>query len=164
MNLGDSSGTLISLGKALKVLGPLLGTIGALMGIYNFRQSHPGFDLTGEWNVKNTIESTSYHPYQGLNLTYRIFLEQRGNEISGRGEKWEENDRLLPPQAHTPITVAGRISGRRVSVSFEEEGTRRKSAGTFDWAYESETNRLSGTFTATAANARGPSIGLRSSH
>lgn len=163
MELGDSS-ALMSFGKVLKFLGPLLGTIGALMGIYNFRQSHPGYDLTGEWNIKNTIESTSYHPYQGLKLTYRVFLEQRGNEISGRGEKWAENDRVLPPVAHTPITIAGRVSGRNVTVSYEEEGTKRKSTGTFDWAYQSETNSLSGSFTATAADSRGPSVGLRSSH
>ena len=163
MNLGDS-GALMSFGRLLKFLGPLLGTIGALMGIYNFRQSHPGYDLTGEWNIKNTVESTSYRPYQGLKLTYRVFLEQRGNEVSGRGEKWSENDRLLPPLSHTPVIIAGRVSGRRVTLSFEEEGTRRKSTGTFDWAYQSETNSLSGIFTTTAADAHGSSIGLRSPH
>jgi hypothetical protein len=156
-----TNGSGLGFGRILRVIGPVLGAIGAVIGIYNFLQSHPRYDLSGEWRITNTIQSTSYHPFQGLNLNYRVFLMQRGEEITGRGEKWAENERLLPPIGHTSITITGRISGKRISATFEEEGTRRKSAGTFDWTYEPKTNALKGTFTSTAANASGPSVGKR---
>jgi len=50
-----------------------LAVVGGFLGIYTFLQSYSRYDLTGKWIITNTIQSTSYHPYQGLKLGYNRF-------------------------------------------------------------------------------------------
>ena len=139
----------------------ILAGFGTIIAIYAFFQSNPPFNLTGAWTMTNTIEATSYRPYQGLQLDYRIFIQQNGQEITGTGEKWAEGGRELPFGAHTPITLSGHISGTRVTGTFEEQGAKRKSAGSFSWKYKLGTHTLAGGFQSTAANASGPSVAVR---
>ena len=138
--------------------------LGILLGIYRFRNPSPQFDLSGEWKITNTVQSTSYHAFQGLKLGYRIILTQRGKEISGAGEKWSEDDKRLPSIDHTPIEITASITGTKIFATARETGALRNSTGTFEWTYLPETNSLSGTFTSTAADARGSSVGTRVPH
>ena len=134
-----------------------IGIIGGLIAIYSFWQSNPRYDLSGQWNLANTIETTSYTEYRNLKLGYRLFLTQRGTALTGTGEKWTENGRSLPPSAHAHINLTGSVSGNKVIATFQEDGADRKTEGTLDWTFDPKTKSLVGKFTSTAANASGPS-------
>jgi hypothetical protein len=138
-----------------------LTIIGGVIAIYAFLQGYSRLDLSGEWRVTNTIQSTSYHPFQGLQLGYRVFLTQRGTDITGTGEKWSENGKELPPAAHTQVQLTASISGNKVTGTFQEVGTERKTSGTFEWTYKQKPDTLTGTFTSTAADSAGSSLGTK---
>lgn len=158
----------VSAGSARKLWKSIVGytvtglaVVGGFLGISTFLQGYSRYDLTGKWIITNNIEATFYHPYQGLKLGYTVFLTQHGTDIVGTGEKESENGRDLPPGAHRHINITGSINGKKIAATFVEEGTERKTEGTFDWTYESRTNILSGTFTSTAADAAGSSAARR---
>lgn len=138
--------------------------IGGFFGIYSFLQGYSHYDLSGEWTITNTIQSTSYRPYQGLKLGYTVYLTQRGTDLTGTGEKESEDGKDLGPKGHTPIKITGVIKGREITATFAEEGTKRNSEGTFNWTYQPKSKSLLGTFTSTAADASGPSNGQRVGH
>ncbi len=62
---------------------------------------------------------------------------QHGTDITGTGEKESENDRDLLTGAHSHVNITGSISGKKITTTFVEEGTERKTEGTFDWTYDS---------------------------
>jgi hypothetical protein len=138
-----------------------VGVISGAIAIYSFVTAHPRCNVSGDWTITNKIESTSYHPFQGLALGYRVTFIQDGANISGSGEKWSENNKWLEPRAHTHITIKGIANGGHISATFEEDGAVRKTVGTLEWTYQSSPERVTGSFTSTAANSRGSSAGER---
>ena len=118
-------------------------------------------DLSGWWELTNTIQSTNYEQYRGLRLGYRLQLEQDGDRITGRGQKWTEDGRPVSPGARSPISVTGRIEGRRVILQFTERGARRSAAGGFSWQLSQDRGALRGNFWSDAANASGSSVARR---
>lgn len=118
-------------------------------------------NLTGEWNLVNTIEETSYPQYAGLRLGYRITIEQTGTEFTAEGEKLSENGRPMDESERTPIHVTGSIDQDGVRATFTEEGLRRKSTGRFVWTIAADGNHLRGTFVSTAAKSSGSSVATR---
>jgi hypothetical protein len=138
-----------------------LGIIGGIIGIYSFVHGCSFYDVSGQWAINNTMESTSYREFKGLKLGYRIFVTQSGTDITGTGEKWSENDRALPSTAHTHIKLTGSINGKKITATFQEDGTERKTEGTLNWTYQPATGNLIGTFTSTSADSSGPSTGQR---
>ncbi len=121
----------------------------------------PEDDLSGWWELTNTIESTNYEQYRGLRLGYRLQLEQDGDRIIGRGQKWTEDGRPVSPGARSPIGVTGRIEGGRVVLRFTERGARRSTGGTFSWQLSPNRAALRGMFSSDAANASGSSVARR---
>jgi 1A family penicillin-binding protein len=118
-------------------------------------------DLSGWWELTNTIESTNYSAYRGLRLTYRLQLEQEGDRIVGRGQKWAENGSIVNAGARSPITVTGRMVGDKVDLHFTEQGARRATSGDFSWVLAANSNALRGFFRSSAADASGPSSARR---
>ncbi|HEV2853168.1 MAG TPA: PBP1A family penicillin-binding protein [Thermoanaerobaculia bacterium] len=118
-------------------------------------------DLSGWWEMTNTIQSTNYADYKGLRLGYRIQLEQDGDRIVGRGQKWSENGRTLPASARTPLTVNGTIDGNKVILEFRERGAKRTTTGRFSWTLSADRTALRGSFQSTAADASGRSLAVR---
>jgi penicillin-binding protein 1A len=118
-------------------------------------------DLSGWWEMTNTVRSTSYEAYKGLRLTYRIQLEQDGDRLSGRGQKWSENGRSLSSSARTPLTITGKIDGHKVTLEFTERGTKRTTTGGFSWQLSADRTSLRGSFWSTAAGASGSSLARR---
>ena len=118
-------------------------------------------DLSGWWQVTNTIQSTNYAAYKGLRLTYRVQLEQDGNRVTGRGQKWAEDGGAVSAGARSPISVVGRIDGRRVILQFTEQGARRATNGTFSWILAADGASLHGSFQSTAAATSGGSVARR---
>jgi len=118
-------------------------------------------DLSGWWEVTNTIQSTNYPAYKGLRLTYRVQLEQDGDRLTGRGQKWAEDGGPVSAAARSPISVTGRIEGRRVILQFTERGARRSTSGSFSWIVTGDAGALHGSFQSTAADTSGGSVARR---
>ena len=118
-------------------------------------------DLSGWWELTNTIQSTNYPDYQGLRLGYRIQIEQDGARIVGRGQKWSENGRPVASAGRTPLTVTGTVEGDTVTLQFTERGVRRSTTGGFTWQLSADRTALRGTFWSDAADTSGRSIARR---
>jgi hypothetical protein len=120
-------------------------------------------NLTGEWTITNTIVETSYAPYRGLRLGFRLVVQHHGPAFNGTGEKYLENSRPIPVAARRPMRIQGRVAeGSVIEVTFQEEGHSRKSEGRFRLTMQ-DRQHLTGTFVSTAANARGTSQWIRAS-
>lgn len=122
------------------------------------REESAEADLSGWWELTNTIQSTNYSAYQGLRLGYRIQLEQDGDRITGRGQKWSESGRPVSAGARSPIVLSGRIDGRRVTLQYTERGARRSTSGSFSFTLSPDGDALRGSFSSTAAAASGGSV------
>jgi hypothetical protein len=120
----------------------------------------PESDLSGTWTLTNRIESTSYEPFDGLNVGFQLELRQEGSRVTGIGRKWMENGRPLPPSARTPIAVEGILTDGKLELSFTERGIERTSSGMFVFDVNDATT-LSGTFSSDAANSQGTSLARR---
>ncbi|HVG08510.1 MAG TPA: PBP1A family penicillin-binding protein [Thermoanaerobaculia bacterium] len=118
-------------------------------------------DLSGWWEMTNRIDETNYTQYKGLRLGYRVQLEQEGNRLTGRGQKWTEDGRSIGSSGRTPITVTGRIEGRKVTLNFTEHGAKRSTSGGFTWTLSADRTELRGSFWSTAAETRGRSTAVR---
>lgn len=114
----------------------------------------------GQWELVHDVEATSYRPYEGMRLGYRILLVQQGNRVYGRGQKVSENGVTLPPGQRTPIDVAGRIEDGQLVLNFTEIGPSRTSRGTIRWRLAPGAE-LHGRFASDAANSSGVSSGRK---
>jgi hypothetical protein len=118
-------------------------------------------NLSGEWNMVNTIERTSYPAYTNLRIGYHLVITQTGNEFTADGEKVSESGRLMADYERTPIHLTGSVDQSGASATFVEEGLRRKTTGRFEWTLTTDSSQLRGTFTSTAAKSSGPSVATR---
>lgn len=116
--------------------------------------------VTGDWEINNHIEATTFARYEGLQLGYRLHFTQRGTRVFGSGRKWTEDGRQLQPAARTPIDFEGTIANGVLKARFVEYGSQRVSDGEFAWQVV-DGNRLDGTFASTVADTRGSSSGRR---
>lgn len=118
-------------------------------------------NLTGNWNVVNTVEQTSYQAYQNMKVGFNLSINQDGNEFTGRGQKISENGQNLPANGRTAIEVKGTIDGDKIVATFVENGTLRKTNGRFVWRIDKGSGGLTGTFNSTAARTRGRSAATK---
>jgi len=118
-------------------------------------------DLSGKWNVVNTIETTSYSTYKNMKIGFHLSIDQTGSTFTGNGKKVSENGRTLPSASRTPIKVKGSINGDRIEATFFEEGTARNSNGKFVWRIDKAGRGLNGNFATTAARSSGKSAATR---
>jgi hypothetical protein len=118
-------------------------------------------NLSGKWNIVNTVQTTSYRSFKNLQLGFALSIDQNGNSFTGRGLKVSENGRILPVNSRTPIEVKGSIKGDRVEAVFYEEGTVRKTNGKFVWRLDNAGRGLTGSFNTTAARSSGKSAATK---
>jgi hypothetical protein len=121
----------------------------------------PSSPFGGRWQLTHEVESSSYGPYAGMTLGYRLTLFQDGDRVYGQGRKVSENGVPLPPGQRTPIDVAGRIENGQLVLHFTELGARRTSRGTIRWQLEPDSSVLHGRFDSDAANSNGTSSARR---
>ncbi len=114
-------------------------------------------DLTGEWQVINTVQTTAYKSFDNMKVGFRLKINQQGKEFTGKGEKFSENGQTLPAANRTPIHVTGSIDGDKVVATFVEDGRMRRTNGRFIWKLQNGGDELAGTFVSTAANSSGRS-------
>ena len=118
-------------------------------------------DLSGKWNIVNTVEATSYSSFKNLKIGFDISIDQNGTSFTGKGHKVSENGRSLPVNGRTPIQVKGLINGDTIEATFFEDGAARKSNGRFVWRVDKAGHGLTGSFATTAARSRGKSAATR---
>src|SRR2546423_220447 len=112
-------------------------------------------DLSGEWNLLDTVDSTSYLSYTNMQVGFRLSVNQVGSKFTADGEKYWLNGRELSYSERTAIHITGSIEGESIVATFVEDGIRRKSKGTFTWKIENGGRGLRGRFMSTAANSSG---------
>jgi len=112
-------------------------------------------DLTGEWQVINTVQKTRFKPYDKMQVGFRLRINQQGKQFTAKGEKFSENGQTLPAASRTPIQLTGSIEGNKVVATFIEDGRMRRTNGRFVWKVQND--GLAGTFVSTAANSSGKS-------
>ncbi|MBK7695107.1 MAG: hypothetical protein IPI30_12520 [Saprospiraceae bacterium] len=71
---------------ALKIVFILLISIGSLFSTYRLLSSINLVDVNGIWILKINVQSSSYLPFKGMDIGYKIFLSQSDNIITGNGE------------------------------------------------------------------------------
>jgi hypothetical protein len=118
-------------------------------------------DLTGEWNVVNTVDTTAYRSFQNLRIGFALSINQTGTTFTAKGRKVSENGRSLPAASRTPIELQGVINGDRIEATFSEQGSTRKTNGRFVWKIDRAAGGLTGTFASTAARTSGKSTATR---
>ena len=114
-------------------------------------------DLTGEWQVINTVQKTAYKSFHNMEVGFRLKINQQGKQFTGQGEKFSENGQTLPATNRTAIQVTGSIDGDKVVATFVEDGRRRRTNGRFVWKLQNGGDQLAGMFVSTAANSSGTS-------
>jgi hypothetical protein len=119
-------------------------------------------NLSGWWEVSQAIDTTTYLPYLGLRMGYRVRLRQEGDKLVGTGERWSENGRVLPSAERTPISLEGKVVGRSVTLRFTEQGSGGdKTGGVINWQLAGDGGRADGIFASSAARSSGLSKAKR---
>jgi cytoskeletal protein RodZ len=111
-------------------------------------------DVSGAWTLATHVESSSYARFEGLHLGYEIQLAQDGERVTGAGRKVTQNGDGISSRAQTPISVDGTIAGDRLTLTFNERGTRRPTQGKFVLLVD-DGGTLRGRFSSTAARSSG---------
>jgi cytoskeletal protein RodZ len=111
-------------------------------------------NVSGSWTLATHVESSSYERFEGLKLGYDIQLEQTGNRVTGTGRKVTENGDGIGSRVQTPISVAGTISGDRLTLTFNERGARRPTEGKFVLLLD-DSGTMRGRFSSNAAQSSG---------
>lgn len=127
---------------------------GAMLGIVQYYENKSGYDLSGEWTLDLKIELTSYRPYQNLEVGYKVYLDQVGLTVSGKGEKWWVDGEEIPFSQHDLIEMNGMISGESLPLSFSLRGSNRETVGIFRLKVDGG-QKLVGSFSTTGADSRG---------
>lgn len=131
-----------------------LSLVAAVLGITQFFDNRVTVDLSGEWRLEFVINSTSYKPYEGLEVGYKVYVSQKNALIEIAGEKWWENGEELPFDQHVQIELDGSIEGDQLPLAFTLFGELRKTVGYLDTSIESN-KLIKGTFFTTGANSSG---------
>ena len=116
-------------------------------------------NIAGEWYLKFTVVSTSYKPYVGDIHTQKLFLTQSDKNITGEGEKWEYNGKLLPFDSHRKVEYIGTIDGSEFKATYKLFGKLRESSGTICLKVSSDGKSVEGTFSGSAGDAKGTVTG-----
>jgi cytoskeletal protein RodZ len=120
----------------------------------------PTEDLSGTWRFVTRVESSTIPSFEGLELGYWIRFAQNGNAIEGTGRKMSENGRMLVAEAQTPIVLTGTVAGDRLTITFTEQGARRRSSGRFVLVRE-DGAAWRGRFASDAARSSGTALAHR---
>lgn len=143
------------IGKTGTAISVIVGIIASAIACWQFFKSATTHNLAGQWKLKFKIESSSYKPYIGETHTQKIFFNQRDSEVTGKGEKWEYNGKLLPFGMHRKLEYVGKVEDDCFKASYTLYGLKRESIGMIDVKITDGGRRVTGRFTGTAGDASG---------
>jgi len=151
--------------QILKLISLIVGIIGGIIVIITaLPKKDNSVDLSGYWEMTFKVEKSSLDRYDNGNLEYkyRISINQKGNTIDGKGEKfWERfqgKETFYNLDQKTPITLSGNIKNNKLKVNTSEKGTRRETTGFIEFDLTKDLTRINGKFKTTAANSSGTAI------
>lgn len=149
----------------INAIGTILG--GILLSFIYFVFSEKIFakkNLTGEWEAILKIKNTTYKPFEGLIIYYKIHMLQKGNDIVGTGEKFKEirsNGEQYEFEFDKRVTLSFEgfferkiLSNSKVYINITEDGRKRETRSTYFLELKDK-NKLIGKFVSTAANTNG---------
>lgn len=122
--------------------------------------------LTGYWNVTYETTDTTYSPYKGLKTNYVFVINQKGDILSGTGEKISESSRNgyieYDAEKRTHLNFEGALSyhvfsKNAVNMIHMENGIKRPSSRILNLVIESN-DLMKGTFISTIAESKGKVI------
>lgn len=149
----------------INVLGTIIG--GLLFTFLLFLLNEYVFikkNLTGEWKVIVKIEKSTELKYENLKIEFKFHLIQKGNEISGSGEKIKDvlvdgSQVLFTPDKRVNVEIDGfferKFFGKsKIYLNIKEEGRIRKSRTTYSLKL-TEKNKIEGVFISSSADSSG---------
>jgi hypothetical protein len=146
-------------GKILGGIGGFIGLVASVVGIWQYVSSTTSFDISGAWTIENTLQKTSYKPFEGMRETFKVTFIQNGTTFTGVGEKWSDDGQELTGPAHTPLEITGTVDrSGLIKADFTSHGGKRESSGGFTWRLSSDRKHGTGTFESTAAASSGASM------
>lgn len=137
----------------------ILTFVTLIISCWQWYKSTSTQDLAGAWEITFVNESSSYKPYIGETHMQKVFFSQNAGSISGSGEKWEYNGKLLPFDQHRKIEYVGTLDGNLLKATFKLYGLRRESSGSIDVELFEGGKRMVGRFMGTAGDTRGSVAG-----
>lgn len=143
------------IGKVGKVIIAVLAIITGFISVWASVEKYSTKNIEGEWYLKFKIEESSYRPYVGETHTQKLFFIQMDNTISGNGEKWEYNGKLLDFSMHRKLEYEGTVKGNEFKAKYIMYGRDRVTDGIIITTISDDGKSLIGTFSGTAANSRG---------
>lgn len=149
----------------INTIGTILGGIFLSIIYFIFSEKlFPKKNLTGEWEAILKYTNTSYIPYKGIKVYYKIHILHRGNEIVGTGEKFKEESNNNVPyefefEKRVTLSLEGYferkiLTNSKIYINITEDGRKRETRSTFFLELKNE-DHLLGKFISTAANTRG---------
>ena len=124
----------------------------------------PPPNLGGRWMFTTQINSTSYIPYENMQVTYQTLIVQDDLQLSGTGEKLsavgpEFELEQYVGKSRTNIHIDGSIKRNYFSrdelvIHYEEEGGKRNSS-TLHQLEHFDPNVMCGCFLSTIADTTG---------
>ena len=116
-------------------------------------------DLNGGWTFTGRFGSSDQAKI--ATVGYRVRVKQEGVRVSGRGYRAIVNGHIIPLRQRTPITLEGRLDGRRLELLVTElraDGTKGST-----WVMRiSDNGSLRGTFwNDDGAQSRGSASAIR---
>jgi hypothetical protein len=121
----------------------------------------PVADLDGWWLVTHSVEAADHVPDGGLQLVYRLRLQQDGDQITGKGSTWAKNGRPLGSVQQTPVVASGTRRTDSVEMTLAEHGSRGVRELRLEWRASSDADHLEGWFVDAANNTSGRSEAAR---
>lgn len=154
--------------KNLDLKGALANFFGGLVLIiflFFYREIfRPRRNLTGEWEVENTVVETTYNPYRGIKVVWKLHILQSENTISGSGEKIKDiyldgKEYEYEPAKRDSVELQGYIEKNyfrksRIFINVIQVGRLRKSRATYILKRIDDIT-MTGIFVSTAADING---------
>jgi|GEM_PF-3896532 hypothetical protein len=141
-----------------------IGIIGGLVTLISFKDDMTTIfkkqnDISGKWEIDQTIQQSSLSRYKGLKVSYQVFLTQDGEIVQGNGEKYSENNTPIKPEDRIPVEINGKVDGHKLILDIVEHGKLRETTGQMILTLKKDFNTFTGEFSSTAANSSGVCTG-----
>lgn len=146
--------TISTISKTNKFITATLTLFTLVIGSWIIIKQFTSKNIAGEWYLKFTVVTSSYQPYIGETHTQKVFLTQSDKNITGEGEKWEYNGKLLPFNDHRKLEYIGTIDGSNFMSNYKLFGKLRESSGNICLKISDDGKSVEGTFSGTAGDSK----------
>lgn len=116
-------------------------------------------DISGQWKLLFINESSSKKAYVGEMHSQKVHFTQNDKAITGVGEKWEYNGKLLPFDMHRKLEYQGVIKENCFKAMYKLFGLKRESSGEVDITISDDEKTMTGSFCGTAGDCKGTITG-----